>query len=385
MRKSLWLLLLAACMTAAAANPSRADGFSADENFLTTDTESDNAHLPKAAPPAGLAFVRPDDLYESLYDDARFITPAFKRVERLYKSGKIREAYAEWLQLAWQGDMFAMASLSVVSRVHADQTWPVPPEFWEGWLLTLLGKGEGGYVLGVQYAMLADQYEAGSRSRDFFLQSALTGHWAGMYGTFATAGEREDIPFSPPATPPVTPIQARFMEDRNGEARYWLTRAADSGYWKAAGLLATYYANPQKGAADYARAEHYAAISAENGSVENALTLGAGYADGTFKQHPQCEGYYNYMLLADRLRYNSEPSIERLGRLIRHIKSNPECQKSDAVASGLAESKQLYESWKARSSERQQHRNKLYTRARARLPEVGAAHEKALLKSAPAS
>ena len=28
---------------------------------------------------------------------------------------------------------------------------------------------------------------------------------------------------------------------------------------------------------------------------------------------------------------------------------------------------------------------KLYTRARARLPEVGAAHEKALLKSAPAS
>ena len=119
--------------------------------------------------------------------------------------------------------------------------------------------------------------------------------------------------------------------------------------------------------------------------MENALTLGAGYADGTFKQHPQCEGYYNYMLLADRLRYNSEPSIERLGRLIRHIKSNPECQKSDAVASGLAESKQLYESWKARSSERLQHRNKLYTRARARLPEVGAAHEKALLKSAPAS
>lgn len=35
MRKSLWLLLLAACMTAVAANPSRADGFSADENFLT--------------------------------------------------------------------------------------------------------------------------------------------------------------------------------------------------------------------------------------------------------------------------------------------------------------------------------------------------------------
>ena len=87
MRKSLWFLFLAACMTAAAADPSRADGFSADGNFLTTDTEPDSARLPKTVPPAGLDIARPDDQYESLYDDARFITPAFKRVERLYRYG----------------------------------------------------------------------------------------------------------------------------------------------------------------------------------------------------------------------------------------------------------------------------------------------------------
>lgn len=378
MKKSFWLLLLAVCIWALAATPGRADGLRGG-SAPSGMTKAEKTARSGAASPAGSDFSRPDDQYDSLYDDAGFITPAFKRLEAAYKAGDIHGAYAGWLQLAWQGDMFAMGALAAVSRAHAGQ-WPVPPEFWENWLLALLGKGEGGYVLGVQYAMLARQNELNAKSQEFFLQSARAGHWAGMYGAFATASWRENASFTLPAMPPVEAIPARFMDDRSDEARYWLTRAADAGYWKAAGLLAAYCVKPRKGAADYALAEHYAVIAAENGSVENALALGSGYADGVFQGRALCNGYYTYMLLADRIRNHSEPGIGRISNLIRHIKSKPECQEADTIAAALAESKRLYETWKSRRAEQQRQKAVLYARAAKRAPEVAAAYKKALQK-----
>ena len=381
MKKSFWLLLLAVCMTALAAAPGRAEGVHGG-CFPSDTAGTENAARPGTASSAGPELSQPDDQYDSLYDDAGVITPAFKRLEALYKTGDIREAYAGWLQLARQGDMFAMATLAAVSRAHAGQVWPVPPEFWENWILALLGEGEGGYVLGVQYAMLNGQREPAVKSGEFFLQSARTGHWAGMDGAFVTVRERENASFTLPATPPVAPIPTRFIDDRNDEARYWLTKAADTGYWKAAGLLAAYCVNPRKGTADYARAEHYAVIAAENGSVESALALGTGYAEGIFQNRARCDGYFTYMLLADRLRYHSDPSIGRISSLIRHIKSNPECQEADTVAAALAESKRLYEIWKSRRAGQQREKAALYARAAKRLPEVVAAYEKALHEGA---
>ena len=190
MKKSFWLLLLAACMTALTAAPLQADGVHSG-GVAAALSEPERMARPVATPPDEAEFAQPDDQYDSLYDDAGDITPAFKRQEALYKAGDIRGAYAGWLQLAWKGDMFAMGALAAISRAHAGQAWPVPPEFWENWLLALLGKGEGGYVLGVQYAMLTGQREPTAKSGEFFLKSARTGHWAGMYGAFATARERE--------------------------------------------------------------------------------------------------------------------------------------------------------------------------------------------------
>ncbi len=378
MKKSFWLLLLAACMTALTAAPLQADGVHSG-GVAADMSEPERMARPVATPPDEAEFAQPDDQYDSLYDDAGDITPAFKRQEALYKAGDIRGAYAGWLQLAWKGDMFAMGALAAISRAHAGQAWPVPPEFWENWLLALLGKGEGGYVLGVQYAMLTGQREPTAKSGEFFLKSARTGHWAGMYGAFATARERENASFARPAAPSAEPVPARFMDDRNDEARYWLTRAADAGYWKAAGLLSAYCAKPRKGAADYALAEHYAVIAAENGSVESALALGSGYAEGIFQSRARCDGYYTYMLLAERIRHHSEPGIGRVSSLIRHIKSNPECQESDTIASALAESKRLYELWKSRRAEQEREKAELYARAARRLPEVMAAYKKEAL------
>ena len=153
---------------------------------------------------------------ESPYDDARFITPAFKGGATL-QSEKSAKPTRNGCKSFGRGICSPWPPLSVVSRVT-----PIR----HGWCRRNLGglaayllgvRAKAAMWLGVQYAMLADQYEAGSRSRTF-LQSALTGHWAGMCRTFSPPpGSGRTSPFSP-ATPPVTPIQARFMEDRNGEA-----------------------------------------------------------------------------------------------------------------------------------------------------------------------
>ena len=101
--------------------------------------------------------AKPDSELDSRYDDQSVLTPEFLQTyKEFYFIGKRREAYDQWLQQAWQGDLYAMATLPAVTVTHTDQTWPVPPEFWEHWVLDLLGEAEGSYVLGLQYALIAE-------------------------------------------------------------------------------------------------------------------------------------------------------------------------------------------------------------------------------------
>ena len=231
----------------------------------------------KPVPPIG----RPDDDFTSFYEDTSVITPAFKRVlEEQYQEGYIQSAYKSWLRLAWHGDMFAMATLPTLIRAYPERQWPVQPEFWENWLIDLLGEGEGAYVLGAQYAMLADYRTPGvklveRKAGEFFVRSALAGNHAGMLGAEDTAvAYRSDQVFTPPTHPVVTPIPAHFYSsDKSGEARYWLSRAADEGYGKACLRVALLYKDPATKNPDYDKAKHYYMCAANDGSLPAATAI----------------------------------------------------------------------------------------------------------------
>jgi len=340
--------------------------------------------------------ARDDSKFDSWYDDQNVLAPTFFKTENeLYSVGKWREAYDQWLQQAWQGDLYAMATLPALTVTYTDQTWPVPAEFWEHWVLDLLGEAEGSYVLGSQYALITQTRKKGEalaakkKAEDFFLRSALAGHLPGMYATSLTAEDRRDRPFIPPPTPHVEPLPVRFMPtDTNGEARYWLTRAADAGYWKAAGFLALGYTTPSHGEPDYAQAERYGIIAAKNGFREGALLVAYSYLEGKFHKMNRCEGFYNYAFLADRIHNDgilTEQNKNKQLLIMRGdikiskdqiVSGNEVCLKDEVIAAGVAESKRLYDAWKARDDEAGLQKKELYDKAKARIPEVKAAYEK---------
>jgi TPR repeat protein len=331
----------------------------------------------------------PDDKFDSRYDDSDALSPAFVQTyEDSYFVGKRQEAYEQWLQQAWQGDMYAMATLAAVSVTHTETQWPVPPEFWEHQVPDLLGEAEGSYVLGLQYALIAEAVEkneahaAKKKAEDFFLRSALTGHLAGMYCASITAEGREHLPFTPPPLPRVVPVAARFLHDGvSGESRYWLTRAADGGYWKAAAVIGYACEQPEHGPPDYKLAEHYLTIAAENGSMGPAANVGFSYFEQKFHTKSLCESYYNYLFLAGRLENNGSLPRNDISTIVDHIKNNPKgtiCLQEKVIAAGTAESKRLYNAWKTRYNEAERKKQELYARAKARIPEVKAAYEQAV-------
>jgi len=203
-----------------------------------------------------------------------------------------------------------------------------------------------------------------------------------MYAASITSEGRDGTPFTPPHPPPVvTPIAARFMNDDRGEERYWLTRAADAGYWKGAGSLSLSYSHPKSGPPDYALAEHYGAIAAQAGSVGAASGIGVGYNEGIYHSLPLCQGFYNYIFLQRRLRYDGELTPDAIFAYVLQMKKHADgaaCLKRETIDAGIAESKRLYDAWKAKYDEQERQKKELYDKARARIPEVKAAYDKAV-------
>ncbi|WP_297262901.1 hypothetical protein [uncultured Desulfovibrio sp.] len=330
-----------------------------------------------------------DDDLKDLYADDGLFTPDFHWILNLYRCGQFREAYDGWLELALHGDLFAMATLPAVSRVHPELQWPVPPEFWENWLIDLLGVGEGGYILGAQYAMMTNYTEAGTlhaaqKAGEFFLRSALAGHPAGMLGAARTAPYRKEHPFTPPASPAVTPIPARFYaDDPSGEGRYWLTRAANEGYWKACILMAQRYLSPQdKGKADYARAEQYLQRAARGGSYVAASRLSEGAFNGDDAHKTMCERLSTYAPLAFALKSNGYADAYHGSSTEQNVREK--CPDARVREAGISESRRLYEEGRASYMQERREREELYAKARARLPEVRAAFGKRLTAGTPA-
>ena len=237
--------------------------------------------------------------------------------------------------------------------------------------------------------MMTNYTEAGTlhaaqKSGEFFLRSALAGHPAGMLGAARTAPYRKEHPFTPPASPAVTPIPARFYaDDPSGEGRYWLTRAADAGYWKACILMAQRYLSPQdKGKPDHTRAEQYYERAARGGSYVAASRLSEGAFNGDDAHKTMCERLSTYAPLAFALKSNGYADAYHGSSTEQNVREK--CPDARVREAGISESRRLYEEGRASYMQERREREELYAKARARLPEVRAAFGKRLTAGTPA-
>jgi hypothetical protein len=298
-----------------------------------------------------------------------------------------------------------MAALPAITVAHADQPWPVAVEFWEQWLLDLLGEAEGSYVLGLLYGRFTNylyavygeegrgdgRYPTQRKAEGFFVHSALAGHLPGAYAVSMTSGGRANMPFTHPPPPPYVEILPIHIasNDANGEARYWLARSADAGYWKSAAHLGEVFINhpDSSGEPDYAQSDRYARIAAKNGVSGSAYLVRDIYLEDRLRKTNRCEGFYTYEFLGARLEndgilprevMNSATSVMRGEIRItpdQRMTGNEICLREEVINTGVEESKRLYDAWRAKAELAEQQRNELYGKAQARIPEVRAAFE----------
>lgn len=70
----------------------------------------------------------PDPDFLILWDDPPpgIDSMEYHRTKRHYEMGNVREAYDQWLEQAWKGDLRAFARLGPLMQAHPDIDWPVP-------------------------------------------------------------------------------------------------------------------------------------------------------------------------------------------------------------------------------------------------------------------
>ena len=131
------------------------------------------------------------------------------------------KAYAIWVEQGFKGDLQALALAAMLCKAEETQPsggrWirlksdkppapicPVPAKFWEDSLVSLLGEGEGYFMLGL-FGMEILEHDPFKRMEaykipveDYMLRSARTGHADGLYGAWLTNESRDGKPFTPP-------------------------------------------------------------------------------------------------------------------------------------------------------------------------------------------
>jgi hypothetical protein len=184
-----------------------------------------------------------------------FTEAAYEGLEEL-RRGHADKAYALWVEEGFTGNLDALAMVAMLCAVEEKKPsagwkvrWqneptsspvcPVPAKFWEDNLISLLGEGEGTFVLGLFGMELMDVDPHRKKSdymsliEDYMLRSAVTGHADGMYGAWLT-GENRKGAFTPPAERPDLPVLPEGYEpDSTYEQRYWGTHSAHAGNWMA--------------------------------------------------------------------------------------------------------------------------------------------------------
>ena len=218
---------------------------------------------------------------------------------------KIADACARWHAHACrQGNVRAVAVMAAACRACPDGLPPETADFWETQLFSLLGEGEGCYLLGLSalmlYAHFHQSYEsvaltAWRQAVGHFRRGGATGHKGCMTGAHLLAFIGHDVPF-------VLPEDFKEPIPKEGhpgalepEAFYWCWRLAEAGDGIYANELGNIYEWHE---ADLARAEYWLRQSVEAGYILTCIDLVSGYESGKFPDETGKKGDICKILLA---------------------------------------------------------------------------------------
>lgn len=347
------------------------------------------------APPREAA----DNLYWAMgWEKDKKHSPAFQQALERFRQDQ-KQGYAAFLAAAWEGDLDALAMLCVATQIAAPKTYSVPAEFWQDWIVKLLGEGEGTCLIAMHHILFllkVDDADQAVRSMDtaseLFRRAALAGNPKGMFGAAGTLDRRAPVDPLPPLPPGATAQDKKALEFSSGsfygESQYWLVASSVAGDDWAPNFIGIGYLVSPDIEPDPAQAEYFYTIGALRGNGYSAGQMFTCYWNGEFG----IPNYYKslvYGTLAALLREGGELvtsdkeqfpigwAIYTAGqRWIHGLKGFPKCltqkEYDDAVAEGTALYRQVLETTAPVKATREA----LYARARAHLPEVRADFEK---------
>ena len=324
--------------------------------------------------------------------------------------GLMDQAYSIWVEQGLGGDLNALALAAMLCKAaetlpasdwmirwgsdkNTSSTCPVPSLFWENSLISLLGEGEGNFILGLFGIELGSYAPFQTKNyvntlMDYMLRSARAGHPHAMYLASSTSSSRTSQIFTPPKNLPDVPVlPQKYHPTRSFEARFWLTQAAHAGNQFSMEVLGSSYGGKHaKIEPDIEKMKYYYEMSVAHASNGAAKILATEYVTGAIL--PQdCYKVIYYCSIAAQLENSAKffPGShlddyffarDKLPLLKEDLINF--CMTEAEYEQAIAESIPAFEAIKAvRDQERAAHQA-LYDAAHARLPEVRAAYEQAL-------
>lgn len=253
----------------------------------------------------------PTDWPDKCVQKVRELLEPHKDLERCFAIGwlktpdQIADACARWHAHACrQGNVRAVAVMAAACRACPDGLPPETADFWETQLFSLLGEGEGCYLLGLSALMLYAHFHqshesvaltAWRQAVGYFRRGGATGHKGCMIGAHLLAFIGHDVPFVLPEDFKEPIPTEGHPGELEPEAFYWCWRLAEAGDGIYANALGNIYEWHES---DLARAEYWLRQSVEAGYILTCIHLVSGYESGKFPDETGKKGAICKILLA---------------------------------------------------------------------------------------
>jgi TPR repeat protein len=348
-------------------------------------------------------------------------SPATYEGMRQFSRGHADKAYAAWVEEGWKGDLDALALAGMVclmeetspgpdwkvqwgDRKERPTICPVPARFWEDALVELLGEGEGALLLGLFGMELQardphrKETEYAAPVEAFMLRSAMAGNADGMFGAYFTGEnrQREFIPLK--NMPDISILPEKYLPSHPFESRFWLSHAAHAGNLYSMWAIAIGYQGMFTNIPpDVEMTRKYYVMAAEHGAIISTRKLAQLYATGSVvPQDAKMAIYYQAiaaLLNEDGKLVGDNKSANPLGYDLQALKQGlmkgnlslggecrvfQPCLTEAEYQEAVARARPAYEKAKAVREKERAAQDALYNAARARLPEIRLAYEKAL-------
>lgn len=342
-----------------------------------------------AAPPRKAAKF----LYSEMgWEEDKKHSPAFMDALTVFRKDQ-KKGYEAFLAVAREGDLDALAMLSVTTQVAEPETYKVPAEFWENWIVTLLGEGEGTCLIAMHHLLFllevddAEQAVRGlNTSSELFRRSALAGNAKGMFGASATLDRRKPVNPLPPLPSAATDWDRRALKFCSGsycgESQYWLVASSVAGDDWAPSFLASGYLDTPEDEPEPEPAEYYLILGAMRGHRSAAVQLFNCYRKGYFGE-PDYYKAITYGVLAalikeggkmvtdDEERFPTGATVHIWGQnWIHGLRGHPKSLTQEQYDAAVAEGTALYQQMLTLTAPARTAREQQYTLARNRLPEL---------------